>query len=263
MKLSKKQALTGLVLMAVAGYGCQDFLVAPPQGALDELVLADRAGLEATLIGAYRPIGSVHGWEAAPSNWPYGSITSDDAYKGSEASDQPAANFLELYDWAGGGAHSYLNNKWSTVYEGVSRSNATLRLLNRVLLEKPGELSEANANGIRGETLFLRAHYHFEAWRIWGNIPYYTEEDTDFRKPNTGDPLPMILADLDEAIRLLPVTSRFGHRGRVNQWTARAYKGRVQVSSGDYTGGLASLGHVEQNGPYALEENFHRVWTGF
>jgi starch-binding outer membrane protein, SusD/RagB family len=258
---------TGLVVLAGTLYGCRDFLAGPPQGTLDELSLANEAGVEATLIGAYAMLGGwipgIGAWGAAASNWSLGSVPSDDAYKGSDPADQAPITDLELYNWGTGGAESYLNDKWRAVYEGVVRSNATLRLLNRVLEERPGEIADADANGIRGEALFLRAHYHFEAWRMWENIPYYTEDDTDFRKPNDVDPIPLILADLDAAIGLLPATPRRAQVGRATQWTARAYKGRVQVSSGDYPGGLLTLRAVESGGPYDLQPNYHQVWTGF
>lgn len=269
MKRSPKRThilWAGLVVMAGVAYGCEDFLVSPPQGTLDELSLANKDGVEATLIGAYRLLGwaGFGAWGANSSNWPFGSVPSDDAYKGSDPQDQAPITDLELYNWSTGGAESYLNDKWAQLYEGVSRSNATLRLLDRVQENSPGEISDADADGIRGEALFLRAHYHFEAWKMWGNIPYYTETDTDFRKPNTGvDPVSLILADLDEAIGLLPAQPRRGEVARATAWTARAYKGRVQVYSGDYAGGLTTLSEVESSGPYALEENFHHVWTGF
>jgi starch-binding outer membrane protein, SusD/RagB family len=257
----------GLIVLAGVLYGCRDFLTAPPQGTLDELSLANAAGVEATLIGAYAMLGGwipgIGAWGATASNWPHGSVPSDDAYKGSDPADQAPITDLELYNWGTGGAESYLNDKWRAVYEGVVRSNATLRLLNRVLAENPDELSAADADGIRGEALFLRAHYHFEAWRMWENVPYYTEADTDFRKPNDAEVIPLILADLDEAIGLLPDTPRRGHVARATAWTARAYKGRVQVQSGDYAGGLATLRQFETGGPYDLQPNFHQVWTGF
>lgn len=262
MRLSKTRTLLGLLAILGAGYGCKDFLITPPQASLDALTLANAEGVEATLIGAYAVLGQ-GAWQASPTNWAYGSITSDDAYKGSESSDQPDANFLEIYDWGGAGAHNYLDIKWSTVYEGINRANNTILLLNQVQAEKPDEISAEEAAGIRGEALFLRAHFHFEAWQMWGNIPYYTEEDTDFRKSNAGaDPVPLILADLDEAISLLQPASRNGDEARANQWTAKAYKGRVQVSSSDFAGGLTTLRDVVDHGPYALEVDFQHVWTG-
>ena len=267
MKLTRKRILIGMVVLAGVTYGCEDFLTTAPQGQLDALTLANGAGVEATLIGAYRMlggwIGPVGGWGASASNWPFGSVPADDAYKGSEAADQPDINPIELYQWGTGGAETYLNDKWKSVYEAVTRANSTLRLLAAVE-QIEGELTEAQASSIRGEALFLRAHAHFEAWKMWKNIPYYTEDDTDFRESNQDvDAIPLILADLDQAIDLLPPTPRNGDVGRVTEWTAKAYKGRVQVYSGDYSGGLTTLRDVEANGPYALEENYHRVWTGF
>jgi starch-binding outer membrane protein, SusD/RagB family len=264
MKRLTRFVLGGLALAGVAA-ACENFLENPPQGALDELTLANRAGVEATLVGAYRPLGAIGDWAAAPSNWAYGNIAADDAYKGSEPSDQPDANFIEYYDWGGSGAHNYLNGKWTNVYDGVARVNATLRLLDQVVKASASEIPEAVARSIKGEAIFLRAHYHFEAWRFWGNVPYYTETDTDFRKPNqpTDQVLAAILKDLDEAISLLPATSRNGDKGRVNQWTAKAYKGRVQVLAGQYQAGLTTLRDVRANGPYRLEPNFYRVWSAF
>jgi len=267
MKLSTKLTVIGVLAVAAMTAGCEDFLDSPPQGQLDALTLANRAGVEATLIGSYAmlggwiPIGG--GWGASASNWPFGSVPSDDAYKGSEPSDQPDINPIEIYQWATGGAEAYLNDKWRSQYEGVTRTNATIRLLNEVE-QIPGELTEDQSNSIRGESLFLRAHYHFEAWKLWKNIPYYTEEDTDFREGNldSSEVISLILADLDQAIGLLPETPRNGEVGRATQWTAKAYKGRVQVYSGDYAGGLTTLRDVVDNGPYELEENFHHVWTG-
>jgi starch-binding outer membrane protein, SusD/RagB family len=266
MNLSKKKLLVGVALLAAVGGGCQDFLVAPPQGTLDELTLANAAGVEATLIGAYRPLGAVTNEGGAPSNWLYGNVASDDSYKGTEPADLANANDLELYNWANAGAHAILNNKWVNVYEGISRANATLRLLARVQTEQPGALSETQISGIRGEAIFLRAHYHFEAWRMWGRVPHYTEADNDFRKPNDLTPqqvIERVLADLDAAIAALPVTSRNNQRGRVHQWTARAYRARVLAHNGNWQAALPALREVEQSGRYNLEPSMDFVWTGF
>jgi len=260
---------TSLVLALGVTYACADFLDTPPQGTLDETALVTKGGTEGALIAAYRMLdctNSVGSWGCAASNWAFGSITSDDAYKGSEATDQPGATQIELYDWQAGQAQDYLDQKWATMYEGVVRSNATLRLLDRVLVEKPGEIAPADEDGIRGEATFLRAHYHFEAWRMWGKIPYYYETDTDYRKPNSLTPDSvgrLIIADLDAAIALLPATARNGEKGRVTSWTAKAYKGRLQVYIGQYAAALVTLGDVITNGPYDLETSYDHVWTGF
>ena len=261
-----------LLTVAAAGlYGCDDFLnnAAEPQGTLDEQTLANKAGVEGSLIAAYRALDWTTGvggaWGSAASNWVWGSVTSDDAYKGSEASDQPNINDIEAYHWATGDAETYLNDKWRAVYEGVVRANAALRLLKQVRETKPGEINDTDASGIEGEALFLRAHYHFEGWRMWGNIPYYRDDDTDFRKPNmpSEEVAAAILADLEAAIPLLPTTPRNAQVGRATQWTAKAYKGRVQMYAGQYAAALTTLREIRSGGPYALEASYDRIWTGF
>jgi hypothetical protein len=270
---SKNPLLVGtacLVLATGAVYGCSDFLSssATPQGTLDEGTLANRAGVEATLIGAYRPLDCTNtsgAWGCAASNWVWGSVTSDDSYKGSTGADQPPINDIEGYHWGTANAEDYLNQKWSHVYEGVVRSNAALRLVKQVIAGSPGEFSVADANSIIGEAMFLRAHYHFEAYRMWGNIPYYFEEDTDFRKANatSAEVVAFLLADLDSAGKLLPAAPRNGQKGRATSWAAKAYKGRVQVYAGQYAAAITTLSDVRLNGPYRLETSFDRVWSGF
>ena len=132
-----------------------------------------------------------------------------------------------------------------------------------MLASAPSALSVPQAHSIEGEALFLRAHYHFEAYRMWGNIPYYREDDTDFRKANetSAEAIADIIKDLDSAIKLLPTTPR--DKGRAGQWTAKAYKGRVQVYAGQYAAAVTTLTEVKNSGTYGLETSFDHVWTGF
>src|SRR5437588_12990608 len=263
-----------LLAVAAITYACSDFLDTPAQGTLDQSALATKSGVEGTLIAAYRSLDcndATNGnWGCAASNWPFGSITTDEAYKGSEATDQPQATKLELYAWSSDQAQDYLDRKWASMYEGVVRANATIRLLQAVSASKPGEISRADSMGILGEALFLRAHYHFELWRMWGNVPYYFETDNDFRKPNDTDAArgadsvaKLVLADLQAAAALLPATPRNGQKGRVTSWTARAYKGRVLAYTHQYAAAIATFDSVIASNVYDLEVSFDRVWTGF
>ncbi len=250
-----------VAVLAAALAGCKDFLIKDPQGTLNEVTLSSKAGVNATLVGAYRMLdgGQLTGaWGASASNWAL-DLPGGDAYKGSTFDDQPPAQDIEDYAWASGNAMSYMQGKWNTVYEGVSRANAALRLLESVTKAKPGEIADADAKSIRGQALFLRAHYHFEAWEVWGNVPYYKETDTDYRKANDQPVIPLIEADLKEAMTLLPAVQ--ADYGRPTKWTAEAYLGRVQVYNGEYAAGQATLREVRSSGAYALEPDFSKVWT--
>jgi hypothetical protein len=258
-------------LVAGSLYGCKDFLTqsATPQGTLDAATLSTKAGVEGNLIATYRSLdwnGAVGGnWGTAASNWIWASVTSDDANKGSEATDQPGIDPVEFYDWGAAGAQGELNDKWRGSYEGVSRANATLRLLKDVVTNSPNQITATEATQIGGEATFLRAFYHFEAWRVFGNIPYYREDDTDFKKANLTKAAAAaeIIKDLDAAIAALPDAPRNGNKGRVTKWTATAYKGRVQAYTGDYGAAITTLNAVKASGKYALQPSYDQVWTGF
>ena len=247
-----------VVVFTIYACDADSFLDSPAQGTLSADVLANETGVEGNLIAAYSMLdgyAQFGAWGTAASNFAWGSISSDNAYKGSEPGDQQPLTDIEFYQWSTSGTDGYLNDKWRSQYEAVSRANATISQLNNV-----EGLSQSDADRIRGEALFLRAHYHFEAWKMWKNIPYYTEEDEDFRKPNTGtNPIDNIIADLDQAISLLPTSQ--SDIGRVTEWTAKAYKGRVLVYTGDYSGALPILRDVVNNGPYDLAENYHKVFA--
>src|SRR5438093_662322 len=152
-----------VVMLAAGGaYACKDFLNIPPQGTVVEASLETKAGVEGTLIAAYRSLdcssSSAGSWGCAASNWVWGSVPSGDAHKGSNAGDQQPINDIETFYWAVGEAEGYVNQKWSQSYEGVFRANETLRLLAKVRATKPLEISDADAARRRAEALALRPH---------------------------------------------------------------------------------------------------------
>lgn len=254
---------TALILTGILFACSESFLDGPAQGVLDQSTLGNASGVEGNLISTYSVLdgyAGYGGWGGAGSNWIFGSAGSDDSYKGSEAGDQQPTQDVEMFQWSTAGADEYLGNKWDVVYDGVARANSTINLMRDVMETTPGEISDADAKRIEGEAIFLRAHYHFEAWKFWGNIPYYTELDTDFKKANmtSTEVMSSILADLDAAIALLPETQ--GDVGRVTKWTAKAYKGRVLAFKGDFGAVLTVLKEVETSGPYDLQTTFHDVF---
>src|SRR5215217_5026063 len=79
-------------------YACKkSFLDRPPLGTLNEDILATSEGVQGLLIGAYSGVdgdgGTGSGVASAASNWHFGGIGADDAYKGSDPSDGGADIF--------------------------------------------------------------------------------------------------------------------------------------------------------------------------
>ena len=81
--------LAALVILAACS---KSFLDKPPLGTLNPAIIANEAGVQGILIGAYSLVdgnGSKGdgNYGSAASNWGYGGVASDDAYKGSDPSD--------------------------------------------------------------------------------------------------------------------------------------------------------------------------------
>src|SRR6476661_3125518 len=177
MKRIKIKIAAGIVVTAsVVMFACnKDFLEKAPLGSLDPGTLANKPGVDGLLIGAYSlldgyggggDVGS--GWESAGSNWVYGGVASDDAYKGSDGGDQPDIIPIETYQSPP--TDYYFNTKWSVVYDGVQRSNDVLRVMRLAT-----DITPEDSTLISAQARFLRAHYHFEAKKMWKDVPWVDE----------------------------------------------------------------------------------------
>lgn len=263
MKQSKfKILLVGVTTSLVLFYACsKNFLDKSPIGSLDQNTLANKAGVEGVLIGAYSMLdgygGAGGGWQSAGSNWVYGGVASDDAYKGSDPGDQ--ADIVPIESYSPTASNGYFNQKWQAVYDAVQRCNDVLRLM-----ATASDISDADKKRIGAETRFLRAHYHMEAKKMWNNVPFVDETITyaagNYNVANTADIWPNILADLDYAIANLPATQ--SSVGRANVWAAKSLKAKALMFKKDYTAALPILKDVIANGvttsgkKYALMSNF-------
>ncbi len=261
MKKYIKFSIVALLLMGSV-FACKDsFLDTPPQAALSNTTLASgKNGVNATLISAYKSLIGWTGnwneaaWGTAPSNWAFNSAT-DDAHKGSEPGDLDDILTFELYQW--NPANGIIRSKWVATYEGIVRANSAINTGKEYLKNAPGE--KAFADAIIGEATFLRAYYHFEAYKMWKNIPYYYETDTDFQKPNDQAVLPLIIKDLETAIGLLPANKT--SVGRADKTIATAYLGKAKLYGKDYTGALAAFNTVISSGKYGLADCFYENFS--
>jgi hypothetical protein len=243
---------TGILLA-----GCADsFLEIPPQGSLSQDVLANEQGVRAMVIGIYGALdGAVIGdtWRTSPDNWVYGSVAGGDAHKGSVPYDQS-----QIFTIGTGQATpdlSYLDSRWRMLYEGISRANAVLKILDQV----PDMTDEAKAQAA-AEARFLRGHYYFELKRMFNMVPWIDENTTDFYQPNDQDIWPNIEADLQFALDNLPATQ--SEIGRVNKWAAASYLAKVFVYQQKWAEAKTLYDDIIPNGmtsagvPYDLLPNF-------
>jgi tetratricopeptide (TPR) repeat protein len=256
--------LFGAILLGSAIFACKkSFLERLPQASLSEAALSNEKGVNASLIAAYAALdgwtengwnnAAGNPWPAAGSNWIWGSVTSDDAYPGSQPNDQIPIERMRRYEW--NTDDSYIRAKWQTIYMGAGRANVTLRLL-----AKANDMSAAAKDATAGEARFLRAHYHFDGYKMWKNIPFVDETVTDFRLTNDADPFPKIEADLKFAIEKLPLKTSDAS-GRATKGAAQAYLARAYMYIGKYAEAKPLLQAVIASGKYSLVNNYHDVFN--
>lgn len=177
MKNKFKIILSVATVFFISVVSCQDeFLDRKPLGAISEDAIANKAGVEGSLIVAYRTLGgsNIAGWYTSPMNWVWGGVRSDDAYKGTEASDQGSEiNPVERFEVLPNS--SSVGSKWRAVYDGIGMANVVLRQL-----AKATDINEADKKRITAEARFLRGFHHFEAKRTFNNIPYVDEKNSNY-----------------------------------------------------------------------------------
>lgn len=255
MKTIKRKYLNIIAItlgLVLTGISCNEsFFEQLPPGAYSEASLSNSKGVEGMLVGTYSMLDGSYfeDWgnnyfnqNGGASNWVWGSIRGGDAYKGTEPTDFVDLNSVETHSVQP--SNGVLGNKWTACYDGISRANQTLRSL-----ASATDITDANRLRIEGEAKFLRAHFHFEALKVFGVVPFVSETlvGPDL-KTVTNDHMiwSEIKADLNTAIANLPETQI--NPGRVNKWAAKALLGKVLMFQADYAAAEEVLQDVYDNG---------------
>jgi hypothetical protein len=252
--------LLPVAILAIAGSGCKKFFDVNPQGVATAAQLKSKAGVNALLIGAYSLLDGVGSgttnWHAAVSNWVYGGVVSDDAYKGTDAGDQPEQSFLEQYLWVSDNTH--LRGKWQHSYDGIARCNEVILMANDPDVK---DMTPDEKTQVIAQARFLRGHYHFEAKKMWQNVPYIDEKIYKTNDPggvligNTADIWPQIEADFKFAADNLPATQ--AQKGRATRWAAKSYLAKAMLFQKKWAAAKTELLDVYTNSGKRLVTEYH------
>lgn len=244
----------GLVLLG-ALYACKKaYLDRPPLGTLSQDVLANKVGVDGLLIGAYSLVdgegGNSSGQGSAASNWTYGGVGADDAYKGSDPSDG-GADIFPIESKTITSTNTYVQSKWNCYYDAVQRCNDVLRTI--PLAE---DITPEDAKLFTAQARFLRGHFLFDLKRIFGNIPFIDESVTaefsgggvvvgEFAS-NATDIWPKIEEDFRYAADNLP--DSMSEVGRANKWAALTYLAKTYLYQDKFAEAKPLFDDVINNG---------------
>jgi hypothetical protein len=259
----KKLAIILLTIVLIHT-GCRkDFLDVPSTTGVSLEELSNKAGVQQLLIGAYHDVTGLtvksSWWSTSGTNWVYGDITSGDAYRGGT---NDGADGLTIEHFLTQSSTAHLGDKWRTVYDGVARSN---KVILAAIAAK--DMTDAEKKLATAEARFLRGHFHFEAKKMWNNVPFIDETVTDFSVSNEVDIWSRIEADFQFAIDNLPAIQKY--KGQANKWAAACYLAKAYMFEKKFgeakallntiipaTYGGAGAGVNSQGQAYGLMTNF-------
>ncbi|GEO05601.1 glycan metabolism protein RagB [Adhaeribacter aerolatus] len=259
--MKKHIILAGSLFLSILSSCSDSFLDVNPKAALTGTALQNNKGVNSLLVAAYSLLdgwataeGAYRSYQSSADNWVYGSVASDDAYKGTVAGDQPPISLIEQHNISSD--NIYFRGKWRGMYDGIARANDVL--LN---LAKATDVNEADRQQITAEARFLRGHFHFELKKMFNNVPYIDETIYDpnnlesTKQPNTADIWPKIVEDLTFAYNTLP--AKQSQPGRATKWAAGATLAKAYLFQKKYAEAKPLLLAIVNSGQFRLVDRYH------
>jgi len=171
-----KLLLLGMMLSLLFTSCSDDFLEYEPEGVLSNENVATAENAEALVVAAYAGIANDEMVGPLTHMWVYGSVRSDDAYKGGGGrGDVGVVDRYEQYNLneADNGTDLMAPRTWTNYYSAISRANFALSVINQI-----PDAEYADKTLRQAELRFLRAHSHFIMKLLFKKIPYITEDLT-------------------------------------------------------------------------------------
>jgi hypothetical protein len=261
----KKIFIYSALALSVVFSSCKDsFLeVQPTTQDLESTYYNSVDHLQSALVAAYDPLhwadyawGQYNGF-----NFMSDAMSDDVRIGGGSVSDDKVLQMLRQFQATGDYTPS---DFWVVMYSGINRSNIAINKTKAFA----GTITDAQRSTIVSEGKTLRAFYYFWLWKLWGNVPYYSENPTsNYIVPQMGadSVYSHIIADLDDVInaKALPMKETSDRYGHVTMAMAMMLKADAVLYQNDKTrfaGCLANMKTIIGSGDYTLVSKFGDLW---
>lgn len=226
----KKLIITVVIACGILTlHSCKKTLDYTPAGVLSSTDLTSPTAVEGLVTAAYAAIGNGDMIGPIYSNWAYGSVRSDDAYKGGGGTaDLSWVHEMENYNLVTPSIGAFVPRTWQNLFKSISRANVALRAVNSLDASVYPQKTERTA-----ELKFLRAHSYFTLKCLFKNIPIFDENATAddiltvSNNLSNEDSWNKIAEDFQYAIDNLPETQ--AELARANKYSAKAYLARLRL----------------------------------
>ena len=238
--------------------GCDDFVdVAVPDSQLTgSVVFQDRTTANAAMVAVYaqlRDSGLLAG-NANGSAVSMGLYADELVYYGTNDENVSFLFNNSLLSTTG-----IVSQLWNDSYHQIYCANAVIEGCSNSTT-----LATADKNQFIGEATFVRALVHFYLLQVYGDVPYITT--TNYEQNRLVTRLPSdavyarIVADLEQAIALLPESYLTPDRVRANRSVASALLARVCLYKGDWAQAANAASAVLNTPDYVWETDIDKVF---
>lgn len=266
--MKNKFFLPAVILgLLVASSSCKKYLHENLVSGISYDFYNSESGIEAALNSAYSELRTPYGGEYGFTFAQYGT----DAY--TEGSDGGNKSSFNEYGSSLNSTHSFLDFMWTSYYRGISISNICINRMPAMKGTKVYTSDGARMERV-GEAKFLRAFNYFMLVQTFGKVPLLTSENlnvkTDFVRAPVSDIYRQIIADLQDAVKSLPLNQ--SDYGRVTMGAAMHLLAKVYLTRGSAVseprGQLATdmdsaayyAEQVINSGKYRLQSDFGQIY---
>ena len=264
MKFNIKNKIPFLLIALVVFSSCEEDLNVVPNDALSELDFLNNPSNAIQLVnGVYN---KQLDWNMYSFSWiGMTSITSDDADKGSTATDT-GSDKHKMDNLTFESTDMSFNDVWNGRYDGIYRANNALFYLEQL------NIDASLKNRLIGEVKFLRALYYFDLVRCFGGVPLViskidindseTVNNVVFVRKSKTETYAQIETDLTDAIEKLPIKSQYvgADLGRATKGAAQALLAKAYLYQEKWQLAFDMSSNVMTSGQYDLLPNYADVW---
>ncbi len=262
----KKILLSFAAALTLLGSSCKkSFLDAKPQGLLTASELTtNQAGIDGLVNAGYQSLsthfsGQWPDFFHPPSNWSFGDVRSDDAYKGGGGTgDILEYNELETCNITADNAMLY--DKWKADFTGVSNINTAIQALTTV-----STTVYPNRDIRIAEMKALHAYFYLDLIKHYYSVPWIDASvaTSDLGKVANNLGINQLYAnvekELTEAIAVLPNTQ--SDVSRINKYGAIGFLTKVYMFEGKYAQASQTADQIINSGKYGLMPTFEQLYS--
>ena len=206
--------------------------------------------MKLSLATAYNSVTYCYPWGA--SSWVNFNCSSGDVNVGGGAAGD-RVEYEEMEDFTRLNSASlsptYL---WEKNFRGI-------RNVNQMLIDYRDVARTETVEAIKGESKILRSYFYFDMVRLFGDVPYFTE-DTSYNAEGLRIDADVVLDSLIATIKSnVHFLKRKGANGKFNYDAAHVLLAKIYLWKNNYVDAAAALDTVILGTKYSLQESYADV----